>query len=949
MLTLYCHNSDKIVTLTIVIPPSSSLAMLPPSVSLADTLTDVARLMIGGEGLPQVGLLGEVLLKNEEEVIGILSPWHLLQAWVEGLEPDRCTIADLLQLDSSPLLDRSRFPILDPQDPLSRPDVDTALVSAQLMEEKQWGIVPILDSSGEIQGSLTPFGLLKKLQATELLKLFSLAAVAVPGIPCLELDLEADPYAVAMGMATQLVETQQRWLIVTEPRQPQQARAIWTDRQVLAHWLEPSARLLCPAPIILNPSQGAATAYLELAQQGRSALCFQTQGSLGLVSIISLLKVLDRRRLFLALQSAQRLINRIQAERDLQPPIKPPDVLTMPPPAPASGSSEPEKDLTLPLHPELLKRKWAEEALRKSEQLRQIMLSHVPAVIWIVDENLNYTHIAGGDPVNFGLSESLVGRHISDLDLNDLLPPQRFSASVVTPSPIPREPANLGNALLQQAESHRQALKGERVTYEVASQGQTYECRLDPLPNRKGVIGIAVNITPRKQAEAKMAYLAHYDALTQLPNRLVFQSYLRMVLEQAQAEGFRVGIMFMDLDSFKNINDTLGHSIGDRLLQEVARRIKTCVRSDDLIARMGGDEFTFVLANLDRGEEATQVAERILATLHEPILLDHHMLHISGSIGISIFPQDGSDVDSLVRRADAAMYRAKSQGHGCIERYQPSLESNTLERLLLQNQLRQALDQEEGLLLYYQPLIDLHTGQMTAAEALLRWRTPQGDCLSPARVVKAAEDSGLIGSLGQWVLWKACTQGREWLEQGSQTTPIRIAINLSFRQFIQRDLVPQIADVLRQTGFPGSYLELQLTESVAIQDMDWVIQSLRQLHDMGIQLALDNFGKGHASLIYMRELPLHQLRIDQGFIENLEDANAVGRDQALVKAMIEMGHSLGLLISANGVEHRGQLQVLQQLGCDQAQGHYFSPPLSQADFSQFILDPAAHNFLLNPE
>ncbi|NJL98747.1 MAG: EAL domain-containing protein [Synechococcaceae cyanobacterium SM2_3_2] len=934
-----------------MISPSTSLATLPQSVFLMDTLADVARLMVGAEGLPPVGLLGEVLLKNDEDqVIGILCPWHLLRAWVEGLKLDHHRVVDLLQLDSSPLLDSSRFPVLDGQDSLSRPDIGPALISAQLMLEKQWGIVPILAANGQVQGSFTPFYLLQTLQATELLKLFSLAAVAVPAIPVLAADPAASPSVMATAMAAKMVESQHRWLIVTEPEQPHQARAIWSDRQVLAYWVDPTALVLSPAPIILKPSQGAATAYTELAQQGRSALCFPTQGSPHLVSIISLLQVLDRRRLFLALQSSQRLVTRIQSEQNLQPhkPSKGAMLASSTPPA-VSPEPELEDDLTVPLHPELLKRKWAEEALRKSEQLRQIMLSHVPAVIWIVDEDLNYTHIAGGDPVNFGLSESLVGHHISDLDLNDLLPPQRFSPSTVTPSPIPPEAAKPANALLQQAESHRQALQGERVTYEITSRGQTYECRLDPLPNGKGVIGIAVNITARKQAEAKMAYLAHYDALTQLPNRLVFQSYLRMVLEQAQAEGFRVGVMFMDLDSFKNINDTLGHTMGDRLLQEVARRIKTCVRSNDLIARMGGDEFTFVLANLDQGEEATQVAERILATLHQPILLDHHTLHISGSIGISIFPQDGNDVDSLVRRADAAMYRAKSQGHGCVERYQPSQESNTLERLLLQNQLRQALDQEEGLLLYFQPLIDLHTGQMTAAEALLRWRTPQGDCLSPDMMVKAAEDSGLIGSLGQRVLWQACTHGREWLEQGSQTTPIRIAINLSFRQFIQRDLVPQIADILRQTGFPASHLELQLTESVAIQDMDWVIQSLLQLHDMGIQLALDNFGKGHASLLYMRELPLHQLRIDRGFIENLENANAVGRDQALVKAMIEMGHSLGLLISANGVERRGQLQVLQQLGCDQAQGHYFSPPLSQENFSQLILDPAPHNFLLNQD
>lgn len=897
--------------------------------------------MISCEGA--VGLLGEVLLKDQEQLHGILHPLHLLRALAAGLDPERCTVADLLALDASPLLDLSRIPVIEPDHPLSRPDLNGALAAAALMQQGQWGIMPVLDPMGQVQGVITPFTLFQIIQVADLLKLFSVAAVTLAQAPMV--SGPQDPQT----MGQTLVETGQRWLIVKDPADPQQARSILSDRQVLIQgWGQGSG--LCPAPVVLRPSQGAAAAYGELMQQSRSALCVQTYSGPRLVTVISLLQILDSRRLFLALQEAQRQIQ-----------LKPTDLNVAP--AVRYSHQDPSQDprfsgpaLPLPplpesaeaaLHPELLKRRWAEEALRKSEQLRQTMLSHVPAVIWIVDENLHYTHISGGDPLNFGLSDSLVGRHISDIDLNELLPPQQFSPAAMLPGPVPTPQPDPATSLALQANSHRQALQGHRVTYEMSARGQTYECRLDPLPDGKGVIGIAVNITDRKQAEAKMAFLAHYDPLTQLPNRVVFQNYLRLVLEQAEQKGFRVGVLFLDLDSFKTINDTLGHSVGDQLLQQVARRIQTCVRADDLIARMGGDEFTFVLAHLSSREEAVQVAQRILASLQEPMVLAHHSLHISGSIGISLYPEDGQDMDSLVRRADAAMYHAKAQGHGYIERYQPAFESNTLEWLLLECQLRQALSQEEGLTLYFQPLVDLHTGRMTAAEALLRWRTPQGDCLSPMQVVKAAEDSGLIGPLGNWVLLNACAQGQQWRDQGSSLLQLRVAVNLSFRQFIQQNLVEQITHVLDQTNLPPQCLELQLTESAAIPDPERVIQQLQHLRQMGVHLALDNFGRGHASLLYLRDLPMDQLRIDRSFLDSTQDPYQWARNQALLKAIIDMGHSLGLSIAASGVEHSEQLQVLQRLGCDQAQGHYFCPPLNIEQFGRLVADPSASQFILD--
>ncbi len=429
------------------------------------------------------------------------------------------------------------------------------------------------------------------------------------------------------------------------------------------------------------------------------------------------------------------------------------------------------------------------------------------------------------------------------------------------------------------------------------------------------------DVTVRKQAEEAIRHHAYHDHLTGLPNRMLFDDRLRHALAQASRGHQLLALLFLDLDRFKTINDTLGHAAGDRLLIEIGKRLVDRKRAGDTVARLGGDEFLFLISNLRRVEDAARVAQAVLEVVRPPVRLDGHQLQVTASIGISLFPHDGTDGEALIKNADIALYRAKDQGRNGYQIYTPAMNARALEKLIFENQLRRALERQE-LLLHYQPQIDARTGRIAGVETLVRWRKDAGDLVMPNDFIPLAEDAGLIGPLGEWVLETACAQAREWHNKGFE--PLRLAVNLSVHQLQREGFLDTITRVIDKSGIDPTSLELEVTESVVMQDPESGIRSLGELRAMGVQIAIDDFGTGHSSLAYLKRLPVTTLKIDRTFVR---DIGRGSDDGAIVRAIIAMAHSLGMKVVAEGVEHERQLAFLSVHGCDEMQGYYFSRPL----------------------
>lgn len=437
------------------------------------------------------------------------------------------------------------------------------------------------------------------------------------------------------------------------------------------------------------------------------------------------------------------------------------------------------------------------------------------------------------------------------------------------------------------------------------------------------------DITEHKAAEERIHYIAHHDALTKLPNRLNLQGRLEQALASARRGKERLAVLFVDLDRFKVINDTLGHHIGDDLLMEVADRLRQSVRDSDVVARLGGDEFVVVLTGL-AAEDVAPIARKMLAHLGEPYLLTNHELHSTPSIGISLFPEDGDDVDTLMKNADTAMYHAKSAGRNNYQFFRSGMNEAASERLLIENNLRQALARKE-FVLHYQPQIDAQSGAVVCVEALIRWQHPEQGMIPPLRFIPVAEETGLIGPIGQWVLEEAMGQLRAWRSAGIEG--LRMAVNLSASQLRDPDLGAHIHARLLQHNLPGSCLELEITESVAMHDPAHSATMLQSLHELGVGLAIDDFGTGYSSLAYLKQLPLDRLKLDRSFVTDIEhDAN----DAAICTATISLAHSLHLAVVAEGVETPAQMHYLKSLGCDLLQGYLFSEPLPADECLAFV-------------
>jgi diguanylate cyclase (GGDEF)-like protein len=433
-----------------------------------------------------------------------------------------------------------------------------------------------------------------------------------------------------------------------------------------------------------------------------------------------------------------------------------------------------------------------------------------------------------------------------------------------------------------------------------------------------------------EQARRIEQQMVSHDALTGLPNRQLFYDRLQHTLALAKRHQRLAAILFLDLDGFKHINDTLGHSIGDLLLQVAATRLKTCTRESDTLARLGGDEFAVIFGEIAHEQDAARVAEKILATLSAPYLIHGHELFTTTSIGITLYPADGSDLESLVKSAEIAMYRAKSDGKNNYRFYNQAMEAAALQRLSLETSLRKAIEQGK-LVLHYQPQVDLRSEQIVGVEALVRWHHPDAGLISPAHFIPLAEETGLILPMGDWVLRTACEQNRAWQKAGFP--PFRMAVNLSARQFQETTLPKKVAQVLAEADLSPNCLALEITESSVIQNVDYTIATLKKLKAMGVQLALDDFGTGYSSLSFLKRFPIDKLKVDRSFVQGVPYDRG---DMAITTTIVGLAQSMELKVIAEGVETEDQLGFLRSLRCDEMQGYLFSRPLPVDAFENLL-------------
>ncbi|MBL8489302.1 MAG: EAL domain-containing protein, partial [Rhodocyclaceae bacterium] len=449
----------------------------------------------------------------------------------------------------------------------------------------------------------------------------------------------------------------------------------------------------------------------------------------------------------------------------------------------------------------------------------------------------------------------------------------------------------------------------------------------NPMQRFMGTYGVARDITERKKAEETISFQAFHDLLTHLPNRNLFRDHLELAMARARRHGSMVGVMFVDLDRFKLVNDTYGHAEGDSLLKGFAQRMRNCLRESDTLARQGGDEFTVVLPDLGYPEDAAVIAEKFFHSLKEPFTIAGQDFRATASVGIAVYPRDGEDADSLIKHADIAMYQVKAKGRNGYQFFTSVMSEGYQNRLTMENDLRQALERQE-FELHYQPQVSLAVGGTVGMEALIRWRHPEHGLLDPGSFINLAEEAGLIRDISDWVLSEACAQLARW--RASASPELRMAVNLSPKDFERSDLVDRVLRQVRDHGIPEGALELEITENLLLQDVEGVIEKVRLLRQEGIRVSIDDFGTRYSSLNYLRRFPISSLKIDQSFVRNLGDPDGT---EAIIRAIVSIAEGFGLHLVAEGVENYGQLSTLTEMGCDEVQGFLFSPPLpaSQAD------------------
>jgi diguanylate cyclase (GGDEF)-like protein/PAS domain S-box-containing protein len=448
-------------------------------------------------------------------------------------------------------------------------------------------------------------------------------------------------------------------------------------------------------------------------------------------------------------------------------------------------------------------------------------------------------------------------------------------------------------------------------------------------PGIRGIVLTSRDVTERKRAEERVQYLANYDVLTGLPNRFLMQDRLTQAIAHAHRNRLRVALIHIDLDRFKVVNETLGYYVGDALHKQAAERVRKASRGADTVARVGGDEFTIVFPNVTSLQTLSAAAEVMLDDLAKPFPSEGQELFVSASVGISLYPDDARSVDELIKHADAAMSTAKHLGRNNFQFFTAGMNQEVQDRMLIEAGLRSAIHRNE-LSLVFQPKIDLATRRIFGAEALLRWKHPKLGMISPARFVPVAEEAGLVGQIGEWVLHTACRQIRQWQDAGHA---LQVAVNVSARQFQDYDVAELVKDIMRDTGVMASNLEIELTESAVMNDAEASIVTLERLAALGVQIAIDDFGTGYSSLSYLKRLPLDVLKIDQSFVR---DISSDPNDAAIVRAIITLARSLGIKVIAEGVENEAQLAFLNAYGCHYAQGYLFGRPLTAPQFMKLV-------------
>ncbi|ACD97034.1 EAL domain-containing protein [Trichlorobacter lovleyi] len=577
---------------------------------------------------------------------------------------------------------------------------------------------------------------------------------------------------------------------------------------------------------------------------------------------------------------------------------------------------------------DISRRKQVENSLKESEERYRMLVENQADLVIKTDMTGNLLFVSPSFCKLFGQTEEkLLGKALLPVIM---LPEQLATA------------AGMEQMICSDTSYYREYLSPTREGKRWI--GWALRCIFNQSGQAEAIIGMGRDITDRKTAESTIEQLAYHDPVTGLPNRTLLHDRLQLAINRAERDSQGVAILFLDLDRFKAINDSLGHAMGDQLLRLVGNRLLDCVRSSDTVARLGGDEFVVLISALDNDHAVGSVVMKILEQLCEPYQIDDHEVYTSSSIGISLFPRDGRDAEELLKNADMAMYQAKEAGRNTCHFFSPELNMRATERLLLESTMRRALEREEFFLVY-QPQMELRSGHIAGIEALLRWRHPDLGVVPPNNFIPIAEETGLIVPLGEWVLAEACRQAVRWQQEGQP--PLRMAVNVSARQFRQRNLGLRIEKILMETGLDPALLELELTESAVMENPEEAILTLRQLKKMGITLSIDDFGTGYSSLSHLKHFPIDRLKIDRSFVKHVtRDHN----DATIAEAIIALAHSMKLTVVAEGIEHSEQMEFMHQRHCDTMQGYYLSRPVTAEEFGTFLKrlgesDGKAHGLL----